>query len=166
MSAADEGSFVGLGVKLGEAIDSAHIASVVFCHWPDKTCQSFKDILRSTQYGPLFGSFVNVEDYFESVYDPGYGDTFVSDEYRDPYLKQAVQREVLNPVSCVTKYWKRFYRLNSARALWTQTCATTGVDSETVAEIQNQLGELQNSIESALNLNTCLLYTSPSPRDS
>ena len=154
LSAADEGSFVGLGVKLGEAIDSAHIASVVFCHWPDKTCQSFKDILRTTKYGPLFGSFVNVEDYFESVYDPGYGDTFTSDEYRDPYLKQAVQREALNPVSCVTKYWKRFYRLNSARALWTQTCATTGVDSATVAEIQNQLGELQNSIESALNLNT------------
>lgn len=154
LSAADESSFVGLGVKLGEAIDSAYVASVAFCHWPDKTCQSFKDLLRTTKYGPLFGTFVNVEDYFESVYDPGFGEMFTNDEYRAPYLKQAVQRGTPNPVSCVTTYWKRFYRLNSARALWTQTCATTGIDSVTVAEIQDQLGELQNLIESALNLET------------
>lgn len=150
LSADDEGSFVGLGVKLGETIDSAHIACVVFCHWPDKTCQSFKDLLRISKYGPLFGSFVNIEDYFESVYDPGYGDTFTSDEYRAPFLKQAVQRNTPNPISSVTKYWGRFYKLSSARALLTQICAKTAIGSSEVTEIQNKLADFQTAVESGL----------------
>ena len=154
LSAQDEGSFVGLGVKLGEAIDSAHIASAAFCHWPGKTCQSFDDILRITKYGSLFGSFVNIEDYFESVYDPGYGDTFTSDEYRAPYLKQAVEQNQPNPISSVTKYWDRFYKLNSARALLTQVCAKTEISSEAVTQIQDQLAQLQTQTETELNLNT------------
>jgi len=154
LSAADEGSFVGLGVKLGEAIDSSHIAPVAFCHWPDKTCQSFQDLLRIVKYGPLFGSFVDIEDYFESVYDPGYGDTFTDDEYRAPYLKQAVDQGKPNPISSVTKYWDRFYRLSSGRALLTQICARTPITSAQVADIQNQFGELQTAIESALNVDS------------
>ena len=150
LSADDEGSFVGLGVKLGETIDSAHIACVVFCHWPDKTCQSFKDLLRISKYGSLLGSFVNIEDYFESVYDPGYGDTFTSDEYRDPYLKQAVQRETPNPISSATKYWQRFYKLNSARALLTQICAKTAIGSAEATEIQNKIADFQTAVESEL----------------
>ena len=150
LSADDEGSFVGLGVKLGETIDSVHVACVVFCHWPDKTCQSFKDVLRITQYGTLLGSFLNIEDYFESVYDPGYGDTFTSDEYRAPYLKQAIQRDTPNPISSVTKYWRRFYQLNSARALLTQICAKTAIGAEDATEIQNKLVDLQSVVESDL----------------
>ena len=150
LNADDAGSFVGLGVKVGETIDSTHIACVVFCHWPDKTCQSFKDLLRITRYGSLLGSFVNIEDYFESVYDPGYGDTFISDEYRAPYLKQAVDQGTPNPISSVTKYWRRFYKLNSARALLTQLCAKTTIGSSEVTEIQDRLANLQTTVESEL----------------
>ena len=150
LNADDAGSFVGLGVKLGETIDSSHIACLVLCHWPDKTCQSFKDLMRITQYGPLLGSFVNAEDYFESVYDPGYGDTFTSDEYRDPYLKQAIQNDTPNPISSVTKYWRRFYQLNSARALLTQICARAKIGSSQASQIQSKLADLQTATESDL----------------
>ncbi len=151
LSAADEGSFLGLGVKLGESIDSAHIAAVVFCHWPNQTCQSFEDILRVSQYSPLFGSFIGLESYFESVYDPGYGDTFSMDEYRPPYLKQAIANKTTDPISRVTRYWNRFYGVNRCRALLTQLCGKTTLHQQAIVEITSQLTELQNSIEVAIN---------------
>ena len=151
LSAADSGAFVGLGVKLGEAIDSAHIASILFCHWPDNTCESFRDLIRITSYSPLFGEFTSLDEYFDQVYDPGYGDTFTSDEYRNPFLKQAVEKQTPNPVSRYTQYWDRFYRLNSCRSLLTKLCVETPITSSEVSKFQNRIGELQTAIESALN---------------
>lgn len=152
LSANDAGSFIGLGVRLGEAIDSAHIAAAVFVHWPGKTCESFEDLLRISNYGPLLGNFVGLNEYFESVYDPGYGDTFAADEYKQPFLKQAVEQGSPQPISKFTKYWQRFYKLGAARALLVQACARSGLDYETSAEFQNQFGALQSSIEAALNV--------------
>ena len=152
LSAADSGSFIGLGVKLGEAIDSAHVASIVFVHWPDKSCESFKDLMRISQYGPLFGQFVDIEEYFELLYDPGYGDTFESDEYRSPYLKQSVQQESPNPISKYTSYWTQFYELSACRSLLTQVCARTAISSGAVDDLQKRMGEFQTKMESALNV--------------
>jgi alpha-mannosidase len=152
LSAADAGSFVGLGVRLGEAIDSAHIAAAVFVHWPGDTCESFEDLIRISNYGPLFGNFIGLNEYFDSVYDPGYGDTYAADEYKPPFLSQAVKQESPRPISRFTKYWERFYKLSAARALLTQACAKSGLDQPRVEEFQDQFGELQSAIESALNV--------------
>ena len=152
LSAADAGSFIGLGVHLGEAIDSAHVAAVVFAHWPGETCDSFEDLIRISNYGPLFGNFVGLGEYFESVYDPGYGDTFSADEYKPPFLAQAVKQNSPQPISCFTKYWERFYKLGAARAILTQACAKSGLDSETATEFQNRFGALQSAIETAINV--------------
>ncbi len=152
LSAADAGSFVGLGVRLGEAIDSAHIAAAVFVHWPGETCESFHDLVRISNYGPLLGSFVGLNDYFDSVYDPGYGESFSADEYKSPFLSQAIRQDSPHPISRFTTYWERFYQLGAFRALLSQACARSGLNGLSVAEIENKLGELQSEIESALNV--------------
>ena len=152
LSAEEPGAFLGLGVKIGEAIDSAHVSSLLFVHWPNKTCQAFEDVIRATRYGPLFGTFMSFDAYYDSVYDPGYGDTFTTDEYRNPFLKQAVERSQSNPISRHTKYWKRFYKLQSCRSLLTQTCARTSIDSQSAIDLQNRIAQLSSSAEAALNL--------------
>ncbi len=151
LSAADAGSFLGFGIRLGEAIDSAHIASVILVHWPDVTCEAFEDLLRISNYSPLFGNFVSLTGYFDSIYDPGYGETYTADEYKSPYLKQAVDQAQPNPVSRVTKYWNRFYKLAACRSLLTQACSRYRLGSVPVTDIQSRIGELQSTIESELN---------------
>lgn len=151
IDASDAGSFLGLGVRLGEAIDSAHVAAAVLVHWPGETCESFEDLLRITGYGPLFGSFNGLNDYFDSVYDPGYGETFTADEYRSPFLKQAIAKRVVDPISRFTKYWTRFYRLMACRALLTQACARSELVTGTVKTWIADCESLQSDLESELN---------------
>ena len=152
LAADDAGSFLALGVRLGESIDSAHIASPLFVHWPDATCESFKDLVRITNYSPLFGNFVVLNDYFDSIYDPGYSDQFLADEYRPPFLKQAVERNTPNPISKIISYWGRFYQLSACQALLIQACARTGLDGPTATRFKQQINQLQSTIESDLNL--------------
>lgn len=153
-SAADSGAFLDFGIRLGEAIDSAHVASAMLVHWPDVTCQSFDDLVRITNYSPLFGNFVRFDEYFESIYDPGYGDSFTPDEYKSPYLKQSVERAEASPISRYTQYWNRFSRLAACRALLIQACARQQVTAEQVKPLQSQLAQLQTVIEANLNVGT------------
>ena len=44
MDAADSGTFLNLGVELGEMIDAAHSATALLTHWPNKACQSLDDL--------------------------------------------------------------------------------------------------------------------------
>ncbi|MFK7766736.1 MAG: hypothetical protein AB8B55_05905 [Mariniblastus sp.] len=152
LSAADSGAFVGLGVKLGEAIDSAHMASVVFVHWPDNSCDSFKDLMRIAEYSPLLGTFVDIEEYFELLYDPGYGETFDADEYKSPFLKQSVEQQSPGPISKYTSYWERFYKLSASRSLLVQVCARTAITAAEAKELQERIAQLQTKIESQLNI--------------
>ncbi len=120
-SATDSGALLRLGLSIGEQIDSAHVATMVFAHWPGRVCESFQDLLRCNAYGSLFGRFIHFEDYFETVYDPGFGDTFNADDYRSPYLQQAITSQQLNPLSRIADYWSVHYQLSSCRALLVQS---------------------------------------------
>ena len=127
LDADDPGALLGLGRRIGEAIDSAHVATILFAHWPARTCESFDDLLRVCNYGQLLGKFISVEDYFEQIYDPGYGDAFTADEYKQPYLKRAVAQQHRRPISGIVDYWQNYYRLASCRALFTQVTMLTSL---------------------------------------
>ena len=151
LSAADAGAFLGLGVKLGEQIDSAHVAAAVFVHWPDRTCESFEDLVRISKYGALFGQFVTLDDYFESVYDPGYGDTFASEEYKPPYFKQSLEDDSRKPISAFTAYFRRFAVLTSLRSLLVQACHWCGLEAAVAQDIELRINGLQSKIETTID---------------
>lgn len=151
LSAADAGAFLGLGVKLGEQIDSAHVAAAVFVHWPDRTCESFEDLVRISKYGALFGQFVTLDDYFESVYDPGYGDTFASEEYKPPYFKQALGLQSRQPISAFTTYFRRFAEVSALRSLLIQACHLRGLEAVRGKDLESRIDRLQARIEAAID---------------
>ena len=145
LSADEPGALLGLGLQIGEQIDSAHVASILFAHWPDRMCDSFQDLIRISNYGPLLGEFTRLEDYFDSIYDPGYGDNFTADEYRSPYLKQAVANHELNPVSRCADYWAAYYRLSTCRA-WLAQMATASSFVPQSLTTATSLEGIENSI--------------------
>ena len=151
ISAADAGAFLGLGVKLGEQIDSAHVAAAVFVHWPDRCCESFQDLVRISKYGPLFGQFVTLDDYFESVYDPGYGDTFTSEEYKPPYFKQSLEGDSCQPISAFTTYWRRYAAVAALRSMLIHACQTSELVGSVAQDIELRVDALQAQIESAID---------------
>jgi hypothetical protein len=125
----------------------------VFAHWPSHVCDSFNDLLRISAYGPLLGKFVRLDDYFESIYDPGYGDSFSADEYKQPYLKQAIANRQPNPISRFTTYWANHYRLASCRALFLQAvtinhlCGGSRLEKATILGLADELKVLESKLD-------------------
>ena len=114
-SAESADAFLNLGVSIGEALDSAHTATAVFAHWPGRTCEFYQDLIRSSSFGNILGTFLTLDEYFAQVDDPGYGEEFSADQYQSPFLAQSVEGRVPNPISSCIQYWQREYRLREWR---------------------------------------------------
>ena len=127
-------SFLKLAIKIGEAIDNEHCAFVLLAHWPGRQCSSFEDFVRAQEYGPLFGEFCSFSECFATIYDPGYGESYSADEYRNAYLKQAVTSGQPNPISRYVDYWQRTARIASLENLLLMAaCLEPSSDHQTAA---------------------------------
>ena len=149
MDAADSGTFLSLGEDLGEMLDLAHSATALLTHWPHKACQSLSDLKQIAKFVPLFGNFLTVDQIFDEVYDPGYGQTFTSDEYEPPYLQNVIKSRQQNPVSRYTNYWQRFQHLETARRVILLAVLELDLNQSTVASIHQRIEQTQSKIEVA-----------------
>ena len=149
MDAADSGTFLELGVVLGDMIDSAHSATALLTHWPNKTCQSLSDLKRVAKFVPLFGEFATIDQVFDDAYDPGYGQTFTADEYESCHLQTAIKTQQLDPISRYTDYWKRFHQLESARRVILLATVKFDLPQTVVAPLLKNADQLQAEIEIA-----------------
>jgi alpha-mannosidase len=117
LDASDEASFLKLGVKLGEAIDSAHWASATFAHWSNRASFCFDDLSRLHRFPATIGSFVSWNDWLGQASSPGYPDHFSADDYFEPVLKRSMIQRHQNPVSRWISYWRDVVALRAANIL-------------------------------------------------
>ncbi len=151
--AAEGHTFLGLAVRLGHAIDAAHSATMLLTHWPDRVHFCFHDLLRIGRFGPLFGKFTTLTDFFDSIYDPGYGDAFSVDEYHGEFLHASLQVQQTNPISRIVEYWQRTYRLRSLRAALVQMIVANAVLNQAVGiRIAARIDELQGRTDDATQI--------------
>jgi alpha-mannosidase len=71
------------------------------------------------KYGPVLGKFVTLENYFAHTDRPGGLTQFTVDQYRAPYLKQAIMREEHDPLSRTMNHYRRHYQAQSEQSLAT-----------------------------------------------
>lgn len=64
IDANNESSFLTLGTRLGEAIDSGEIATALLVHWPGEGCESFEDLTRAATWTLALGRFWKIDEYF------------------------------------------------------------------------------------------------------
>ena len=110
-------SFLNLGIKLGEAMDMDHLAVIWFAHWPDQSCDSFEDLTRIRKYCNALGKFVTLSEFFAQTDSPLHSDRFGADQYRSPFLKQAVMKRAHDPISRGARFWRRQSKLDAINAL-------------------------------------------------
>ena len=143
IDAASDKSFLDLGVRIGAALDSAHVSTVFLARWPTQTCDSFEDLKNSIKYGSVLGDFTDADSYYENAYDPGYGDTYEADEYESPWFAQAVASGSSRPVSTFTNYWRNWYRIAALRNVY----AMYAMSAHNAEDFSLRLNELQQGIE-------------------
>jgi len=119
-------TFLGLATKLGESMDADHVATLLFAHWPGQACAWYDDLRRCTKFGSTLGKFVTAEAYFRDTYMPVHLDRFEADQYRSPYLRQAMARNEVDPLTTLERYWRRQVTAAASQALNTLAALITG----------------------------------------
>lgn len=146
-------TFLSLATKLGESMDSDHVATLCLAHWPGQASEWLGDLRRIAGYSKALGKFITVQQYFRETDLPGHLDRFEADRYRSPYLKQAVIRKQDDPLSTSVRYWQGEYRRRAGQTLRTLVTLVTGrVPAE---QVQNADYGVQNRGHSA----PCTLYS-------
>ena len=112
-------SFLGFPRRMGESMDTDHVATVIAAHWPGQASPFYDDLRRMAKYAPVLGKFVTLENYFAHTDRPGGLTQFTVDQYRAAYLKQAIIREEHDPLSRSMDHYRRHYRAQSEQALAT-----------------------------------------------
>jgi alpha-mannosidase len=105
--------------KMGETMDMDHVATLIFAHWPGQTSPFFADLRRMAAYAPALGKFVTLDDFFQKTDRPGELTKFRADQYRAPYLRQAIIREEENPLSQIVDRHINRLRAETVHAMTT-----------------------------------------------
>jgi alpha-mannosidase len=114
-------TFLGLATKLGESMDSDHVATLCLAHWPGQASPWIDDLRRIARYCSALGKWVTVDEYFQNTDHPGQLDRFEADRYRSPYLKQAVIRKHADPISTPVRYWQEQAAATASQSMETLT---------------------------------------------
>ena len=151
LDANDSRSFLDLGIRIAKQIDAEHTSTFVFAHWPDRYCETFRDLIRLTKYGALFGELVGLDDYFQAAYDPGYGEPFTAEQYECPWLVRAIAQGIADPISRFINYWQLYYDLSGCRSLTTMIAMATERQDPNLAESLTEWKTSVERIESSLD---------------
>jgi len=153
--AAQSETFLGLSRKIADSMDNDHVATLALAHWPGATSPWYDDLRRIAAHSPVLGKFILLDEYFSQTDMPGRLSKFTPDEYRTPYLKQAVVRGQPDPIStCVQAHAKEARRL-TRRSLEMMLAAVAGVapaaSDRDAAVDDHAFGELAGRIAQRLS---------------
>ncbi len=108
LDASRASTFLKLGETVGRALDLDHAATVIFAHWPGQVATWYKFLRCAAGYSPILGQFTLLTPYFRNTQYVGSRLTYKADEYRPPYLAQAVAESQVDPIG----RWVRFVRVH------------------------------------------------------
>jgi alpha-mannosidase len=114
-------TFLSLATKLGESMDSDHVATMCLAHWPGQASPWLDDLRRIASYCSALGKWVTLEEYFAKTDKPGQLERFEPGCYRSPYLKQAIIRKLDDPISSQVEYWKGQMTTTASQSMETLT---------------------------------------------
>lgn len=128
LDANDHATFLNLPSQLSDTMDSDHVATRMFIHWPGHVAPWYEDLRRCDRYGSALGKFVTLKEYFDCADDYSNKAEFQPDDYIYPFLKQAAAQP--DAVSQPATYWQDEVHEIGQRGLQA-ICATLGSTSST-----------------------------------
>jgi len=109
--------FLRLPHALSGVADMDNQPTAVFAHWPGQSSPWYEDLQRARRYTTVLGSFRTVCEYFERTGISGHQTAPKADEYRSPYLKQAVAAGQRDPISRWVRYYERRAAAEAAQTI-------------------------------------------------
>jgi len=143
------GAFLNYAIKMGESMDMDHVATICLAHWPGQISPWYEDLRRIARYGAALGKFVTIDNFFRDTDLPVHQDRFRVDQYRSPYLKQAIVRKATDPISSVARYWRRRVLVEAGQGLDSLAMLVAGGPESSDSQSKSVLAQLSASIDAA-----------------
>ena len=99
-------TFLNLPSHLSETMDSDHVATRMFIHWPGHVAPWYGDLRRCSRYGTALGKFVTLQEYFHESALGSNRDDFSADDYVYPFLRQAATPSDSDSISAWPVHWR------------------------------------------------------------
>lgn len=144
--AAKPESFLSLSRTMSDSMDSDHVATVAFAHWPAAASPWYDDLRRICRLSPVLGKFVLLDDYFMHTDMAGQLSKFEADDYRTPYLKQAVIRRQSDPISSLARIHWQQARCTALSALSTVGDLIAGSADARLEDQPDTAGQLDDAL--------------------
>jgi alpha-mannosidase len=133
--------------QLGGAWDLDSAPTVVFAHWPGRVDPWYDALRRMSRYGSVLGQFRTAEAYFDETAGASQSQSFGPDEYRSPYLAEAVEKGLSDPISRWIRYHARQSIVDAMGALW---CMAESI-ADTALSAAAGLDSLQSAVDELVN---------------
>jgi len=125
LDASSAETFLRIPERLGDMMDVDHSPTMILAHWPGQAASWLDDLTRIASLTPALGRFVNLGEYLRES-SVGQAVRHAADQYRSPYLRQAVAADQRDPLSRHVRYWQRRSTLESWQATDTMLAAAGG----------------------------------------
>jgi alpha-mannosidase len=139
LDARDAGSILQLPEKLGESMDYDYVSMMSFVHWPGQASIFYDDFRRVAKFAPVFGKFVTVDDFFANTESAGQFSRFEPDQYKSPFLSQAIAAGCRNYLSGHVHRHTLRHQSSSAAALSTLAALLTGAAHPLAQSLAEQI---------------------------
>lgn len=107
LDAAAHETFLNLPSQLSDTMDTDHVATKMFVHWPGHVAPWYHDLRRCARYGTALGKFVTLTEYFSEAAAYATKDSFHADDYVYPYLQQSAASGQGGAIANCRDYWQR-----------------------------------------------------------
>ncbi len=89
LDASDPSSFLALGWAIGEVLDHQHVPTIVFAHWPHKSCEFAALLAIVARRTPALGKWRLADEYFEETDQPYHQERLNATDFRYNWLLEA-----------------------------------------------------------------------------
>lgn len=86
IDAGEPAQFLTLGWQVGEVLDREHVPTLVFAHWPNRSCDYHQLLDRITRRTPAFGKWSLVDAYFDETDHPYHQEKLNAQQFRHDWL--------------------------------------------------------------------------------
>ena len=127
-----------------------HVAALPLVHWPRPVAPWYLDLRRAASYSPVLGRWTTLNDFFHLTDRPYEAFRPEPDQYRTPYLAQAVSRRAPDPIARLARH----HRLKARAVAAETTVALARAIALSTPGVTNLAAELPESgaLEEIVNL--------------
>ncbi|MCC7333861.1 MAG: hypothetical protein IT422_02120 [Pirellulaceae bacterium] len=135
LDAADPASYLALGWKLGDALEHQHVPSVLFAHWPNRSCEFAELLARVCRRTPALGKWKLADDYFANTDQPYHQERLSAASFQHNWLLQTAPSQA-----------------DDARTADTAKTIPFAAHWRTATQLNHQLQTRCRSLQNLLNL--------------